>query len=222
MAKEGIVSKKRLFFVRHGKTEWNGLSRFQGKSDILLNDEGRRQAFLLSARLRPWGPFALFSSSLSRARETAEIIASRQKNVSVVQREELSEMGFGRWEGHSLHEIESRDPESFQKWKTSPFEFTPPEGEPFSSVVSRVEAVLNEIRTFDGEKIVVVSHGGILRAALVLLLDLPLSAVWRMKISNCSVTCVDLGRRGSALAFLNDEVHVLLPLMKSGKIPFPA
>ena len=76
------MPRKRFLLVRHGKTEWNGLSRFQGKSDIPLDDEGKCQAELLAARLKGWEPSGIFSSPLSRARETAEIIASRNPGFS--------------------------------------------------------------------------------------------------------------------------------------------
>jgi alpha-ribazole phosphatase/probable phosphoglycerate mutase len=201
------VPRKRILLVRHGKTEWNGFSRFQGKSDVPLDDEGKCQAELLAARLAGWEPAAVFSSTLSRARETAEVLVSRNPGVSPLLRENLAESGFGTWEGRSIHEIESADPESFRRWMDSPFENPPPGGESFASVEFRVRSALDEILSTDGERIVVVSHGGILRAMLVLLLDLPLRTVWRMKIANCSLTGIDVGKRGASLAFLNDDLH---------------
>lgn len=215
------MPRKRILLVRHGKTEWNGLSRFQGKSDIPLNDEGKCQAELLAARLEGWEPAAVFSSPLSRARETAEIIASRNPGVSPVLRENLAEMGFGTWESRSLHEIESADPESFCRWKESPFECPPPGGESYNSVKSRVRSALDEILSEDGDRTVAVSHGGILRMMLVLLLDLPPRQVWRMKISNCSATGIDVGKRGASLAFLNDDLHTRMSGSDLKKLPFP-
>lgn len=216
------MSRKRILLVRHGKTEWNGLSRFQGKSDIPLNEEGRRQAGLLSARLEGWNPSVLFSSPLSRARETAGLLASGNSGLSPVLLDELSEMSFGLWEGRSIHEIESGTPESFLKWKASPFEFPPPGGEDFSSVEPRVRAVLEKIFSSDGDRIIVVSHGGILRAMLALLLDLPLRPVWRIKIANCSISGIDVGKKGASLAFLNDDLHTRLSGAESKKLLLPA
>lgn len=215
------MPRKRFLLVRHGKTEWNGLSRFQGKSDIPLDDEGKCQAELLAARLKGWEPSGIFSSPLSRARETAEIIASRNPRVSPVLREELSEMGFGTWEGRSLHEIESADPDSFRRWIDSPFEYPPPGGESLDSVKSRVKRALDGIFPMDGDRVVVVSHGGILRVMLVLLLDLPPRQVWRMKIANCSVTGIDVGKRGASLAFLNDDLHTRMSGGEPEKLFFP-
>jgi len=84
-----------------------------------------------------------------------------------------------------------------------------------------VRSALDEILSKDGDRVVVVSHGGILRAMLVLLLDLPLRAVWRMKIANCSVTGIDVGRKGASLAFLNDDQHARMAGAGSEKLLFP-
>lgn len=216
------MSKKRILLVRHGKTEWNGLSRFQGKTDVPLDEEGRSQARSLAMRLGQLSPFpAVFSSSLSRAEETARIIVSGRSGTDVSIHEGVSEMSFGAWEGHSMHEIESRDPESFRKWKESPFEFLPPGAEPFPSLESRVRRALGEVSSAGQELILVVTHGGIVRAALAILLSLPLASVWRMKISNCSVTGIDVGKRGASLAFLNDDLHTLVDPSEALKLPFP-
>ena len=216
------MSKKRILLVRHGKTEWNGLSRFQGKTDVPLDEEGRRQARCLAMRLEQLSPFpVVFSSSLSRAEETARIILSGRSGTDVSINEGLSEMRFGAWEGHSIHEIESRDPESFRKWKESPFEYLPPGAEPFPSLESRVRLALDAVSSAGQEQILVVTHGGIVRAALAILLSLPLASVWRMKISNCSVTGIDVGKRGASLAFLNDDLHTLVDPSEAPKLPFP-
>ncbi len=127
---EAIVPKKRLLLVRHGKTEWNGLSRFQGKSDVPLNDEGKCQAELLAARLEAWHPDALFSSPLSRPGKPRRLLLPATPRISPVLLEELSEIGFGSWEGRSIHEIESADPESFRRWKDSPFDIPLPGADP--------------------------------------------------------------------------------------------
>lgn len=216
------MSKKRILFVRHGKTDWNGQFRFQGKSDIPLNDEGRRQAEKLGLRLRGGADFRIFSSPLSRAAETAGIIAAPRQKCDIQLREGLSEMCFGNWESRTLHEIEIENPEEFRRWREDPFTAVPAGGELFSEVLPRVTAVLDEIRSLEDSLIVVVSHGGIIRAALVALLGLPPSAAWRMKISNVSLTGVDLGRSGPSLSFLNDELHSFLPEEDIKRISFPA
>lgn len=201
------MSKKRILMVRHGKTEWNEQARFQGRTDVPLDDDGRAQARLLSARLKDWRPQIIYSSPLSRALETAEVIASGHENLPPVLLGGLSEMGFGAWEGRLIRDIIAADGDEFRRWMESPFESPPPGGETFDSVEFRVRAALEEIMSAEAERIVAVSHGGIIRAALAMLLGVSPAAVWRMKITNCSVTAFDIDKRGISLAFLNDDIH---------------
>ncbi len=205
------MSKKRILMVRHGKTEWNKQARFQGKTDIPLDGDGHAQARLLAARLGSWNPEIIFSSPLQRARETAEAIASEHENLSPVLLDGLSEMCFGVWEGRVIRDIIASEGESFTRWRESPFESPPPGGESFDSVGLRVRAAMEEIMSAECERVVAVSHGGIIRAALALFLDIPLAATWRMEVTNCSVTALDISKRGISLAFLNDDIHTALP-----------
>ena len=216
------MPKKSILFIRHGKTDWNSQFRFQGRNDIPLNEEGRRQAERLALRLLGETDFTIFSSPLARAAETAEIIAAPRQKCRIQLREGLSEMCFGNWESRTLREIEAESPEEFRRWMDDPFTSVPPGGELFSDVLPRVTAVLDEIRSLEESRIIVVSHGGIIRAALVALLDIPPSAAWRMKISNASLTGVDLGRSGPSLSFLNDELHTSLSEEDIKKIFFSA
>ena len=215
------MTKKHLYFVRHGKTEWNGQYRFQGKSDIPLNEEGRLQAQSLASRLGGWSGVRMLTSPLTRALETSDIIASACGAVSE-RKEGLSEIGFGAWEGLSIFETESSDPHAFREWKRNPFHFVPPGGECFPEIQNRLLPVLQEALSSVQERILVVSHGGIIRAALSLLLDLSQESVWRMKLSNCSVTAVESGKHGTSLVFLNDDIHTVLPAAILPNLPFPS
>lgn len=201
------MAKRHIFFVRHGSTDWNNALRFQGRSDIPLNDEGRAQARRLALRSGGWRDARLFCSALSRARETADIL-SASCGCEVVPRDGLLEMGFGDWEGHSMLELEKRDPEAFREWRRSPFERTPPGGESFAEIRSRLLPVLEEASACDEERVVIVSHGGVIRAALAILVGMSLDSTWRVKLSNCSVTAVESGSRGFSLVFLNDCLHL--------------
>lgn len=216
------MSRKEILLVRHGETEWNSLSRFQGQIDIPLNEEGLCQARRLSARFEGWRPSVIYSSPLSRARTTAELIAAGVPETPFVLLDGLAEMGFGSWEGRSIREVESQEPELFQRWMNSPFECPPPEGESHSLLEERVRKALKDITGAEGERLVVVSHGGILRIILALLFDIPLSTVWRMRVTNCSVTGVHVRKDRYSLAFLNDDLHVKLSEEDAKGLPFPA
>lgn len=147
-----------LYLVRHGETEWNRLRRIQGMTDIPLNDTGREQArrtgMLLTRR-----PIArVYTSPLGRARETAEIIARELGLPDPEARDALVERNYGDAEGLSFHEIELRYPPGSDV----------PGRESREEVAARVLPALQLLATqHPEESIVVVSHGGAIRAALM-------------------------------------------------------
>ena len=118
----------KLYLIRHGQTLWNQEGKIQGKTDIPLNDEGRKQAGLLAEAMenRPVG--AVYSSPLKRAFETASCVAE-QKGLSVVSLDGLREVDFGLWEGITWKEIEKNYHEDFVLWDKNPAEHTPTGGE---------------------------------------------------------------------------------------------
>ncbi|QNO36302.1 histidine phosphatase family protein [Protaetiibacter sp. SSC-01] len=146
-----------LYLVRHGETDWNAARRIQGRTDIPLNDAGRaqaRQAAELLARRR-WD--AVYSSPLSRAHETASIIAERLGIDEVTDVAELVERDYGDAEGMSFEQIEALYPEGVRA----------PGQETRAEVAARVvPALLALAERHPGERILVVSHGGAIRSVL--------------------------------------------------------
>jgi broad specificity phosphatase PhoE len=145
--------------VRHGETDWNAEHRWQGHSDTQLNELGRSQAHRLAGELEDVD--AVYSSDLSRARETAEILAERL-GLEVRLDARLRERGFGAWEGLTMNEIELVFPEAQARWRAGD-----PAGvgeESFEAFADRVGEFLEEIgRGHDGETVLVVAHGGTIR-----------------------------------------------------------
>ena len=203
------MSKRLIFFIRHGRTDWNDSSRFQGRTDVPLNDAGRAQAASLAARMRDWRGTVLYSSTMSRAFETAQILSANCGGL-IEPREGLVEMGFGDWEGRTFMELEKSATEHFHSWRANPFGNVPQGGETFEAIRARLKPVLDEVLREDAARVAVVSHGGVIRAALCMLLNLSGETAWRMRLGNCSVTGIEKGRRGISLLFLNDGVHTLV------------
>lgn len=146
-----------LYLVRHGETDWNAARRIQGRTDIPLNDTGRvqaRQAAELLAR-REWD--GVYASPLSRAAETARIIAERIGVPEVALVDALVERDYGAAEGMDFDEIAERYPEGVHA----------PGQETREEVRARlVPAMLALAAQHPGERLVVVSHGGAIRAVL--------------------------------------------------------
>jgi broad specificity phosphatase PhoE len=146
----------RIILARHGETNWNLERRWQGHSDRPLNDTGREQAEALAAELADEPIAAVYSSDLMRAHETARIVADRL-GLDVVAVPGLRERRFGSWEGLQDVEVE----------RLFPGHNGPPDGEPRDDMTRRVLESLERIAASnDGRTVLVVSHGGPIRAVL--------------------------------------------------------
>ena len=154
-----------VLLARHGETDWNAEHRFQGHADRPLNERGRAQAEALAARLAGAPLAAVYASDLRRARETAEIVA-RPHGLAVVPRAELKEVDVGSWSGLTTAEAAARFPEAFRRWRD---EGRPgwTDGETYEEMRDRALAAVLEIgAAHAGETVLVVAHGGTIRALL--------------------------------------------------------
>lgn len=201
---------RRLIFLRHGKTEWNGQFRYQGKTDVPLNDEGRMQADRTALRLNSLKVDVIYASVLSRARETAERVSRHLGAPLGGLLEELVEMDFGNWEGMQVAEVENAYKEVYAQWRKFPEKIKIPGGESFVEVVERVNRGMKKILDDGGENVLVVAHGGSIRAALTGFFAMDASAAWRTRIDNCSLTSLELWRDRVMLSFTNDTLHLLV------------
>jgi uncharacterized phosphatase len=146
-----------IYLVRHGETDWNRERRIQGATNIPLNDTGRDQASATGRLLssRPWD--AIITSPLARARETAEIIASTAGRPRLHTLDEIVERRYGEAEGLTYEQVEERFPNDADV----------PGRESRDAVAERVvPALVSLAEQYRGKSIVVVSHGGVIRALL--------------------------------------------------------
>ncbi|MBN1122091.1 MAG: alpha-ribazole phosphatase [Anaerolineae bacterium] len=197
----------RLLLVRHGQTDWNHQHRYQGQTDIPLNEAGREQAARLAPRMESYSIDTIYASDLERAWETAAIV-SRGTGLEVRPDPRLREMSFGVFEGLSFDEIGEQWPDELSAWITDRSN-TPPEGEPMDQFVARLRAFLADIEANrQDETVLIVSHGGPLKGIVRLLLGLNGSTRWTFKLSNCSLTEIML-YDPPLLVRLNDRGHFL-------------
>ena len=178
-----------LLLARHGETDDNVQPiRFQGFRDTPLNDTGREQAHELAERVATEFPpiAALWSSDLSRARETAEIVGSR---ISLEPRLDprLREANRGEWEGHLFIDIKRSDPERFAAWMRAGPEWRFPGGESLLEQQDRVSAALSDIHAEAELPALVVCHGGSIRVTLCLRDPRGLDAFHAFEIPNVAV-----------------------------------
>jgi broad specificity phosphatase PhoE len=155
--------------ARHGETNDNvEPTRFQGWTDTPLNDTGRRQAHELAADIAAGAPVgSLWSSDLSRARETAEIVGAAIGMAPVLD-PRLREGARGRWEGHLMVDIKRAEPELYAEWQRAGAGFRFPGGESLLEHQERVVASLTDIHAAGPLPALVVCHGGSIRVVLCL------------------------------------------------------
>ena len=160
----------RLYLVRHGATQLTAENRFSGMTGVELSDEGRAQAARLAERLAGDPIAAVYASTLSRAVETARIVA-RPHALGVVEDDGLREISHGRWEGLTRQEVEERFADEYATWEEDPFTFAPVGGESGIAVLARALPVVRKIvSAHEGRTVLVVSHKATLRLLLSSLL----------------------------------------------------
>jgi broad specificity phosphatase PhoE len=151
-----------ILLARHGETDWNSERRWQGHADRPLNEAGRTQAQELAESLASREIDAVYSSDLLRAHETARIVAERI-GLSVEVDSGLREVDVGDWAGREVSEIEGVDPEGFRRWREGRKGWNG--GESYEQMGERVvAAVLRIAERHPGRTILIVTHGGSIRA----------------------------------------------------------
>lgn len=163
-------SSTRVFLVRHGATNFTAENRFTGVTDVSLSDEGREQARRLAFRLGKEALAAVYASSLSRAVETAQILAEPHELV-VQARAEFREISHGHWDQMTRREVEKQFPDESSAWNKDPYTFAPPGGESGLAVTARaLPALLEVVRAHTGTNVLIVSHKATIRLLLSSLL----------------------------------------------------
>ena len=172
-----------IYYIRHGETEWNALGRLQGVQDIPLNDLGRRQsvdagrilADLLARDGRSEASIPFVASPLGRARQTMELVRGTLSLPlsGYALDDRLREIGYGQWEGSTLAEMQTQDPDLFTRRQAEKWTVAPPGGETYVSVQARMA---DWYRGLSADT-VAVAHGGTARALMVALgFETPASA----------------------------------------------
>jgi probable phosphoglycerate mutase len=164
-----------LYYIRHGETDWNEVGRFQGHRDVPLNDRGRAQAgeagaILLALMTRDGrhpSEFGFVASPLGRARATMDLLRASLglSPAGYLLDARLREIGYGDWEGLTVSEMRSRDPDVFAARELDRWSRKAPSGEAYAEVTVRVRAWFEAL----DRDTVAVAHGGTMRALTVVL-----------------------------------------------------
>ncbi|MCZ2403931.1 histidine phosphatase family protein [Paenarthrobacter sp. Z7-10] len=187
------VGRRRIIFWRHGRTSWNAAGRFQGQTDIDLDDTGRAQADKSAALLAAVGPTRILSSDLARARDTATALANLT-GLQVDTDQRLRETFAGSWEGLTFEEIGQRYPGDMLRWRQDDALVRAGGGETRVEVGERMRAaVLDSLSTLPSDgTLVLATHGGSARVGIARLLGLPYQNWQALSgLANCNWSVVE-------------------------------
>ena len=203
----------RLIAVRHGETAWNVEARLQGQLDVPLNDRGRDQARRAARVLADDRPHVVVSSDLSRARATAEAIASFTQAPLLLDAG-LRERSFGSFQGLTHLEVAERWPEHAARWKSRDPAFAPGDGESLTVFYERcVQATLRIAEAHAGRTVVVVAHGGVMDCLYRAASRIPLDAPRSWSLDNAAINRLLHTDSGFTLVGWNDTGHLVDPAL---------
>lgn len=177
-----------LYMMRHGKTDWNVIHKMQGRTDIPLNDEGRKMAKAAGRECRNIHFDICYCSPLIRARETAELVL-QGRDIPVIYDDRLMEMSFGIYEGkeYSLQTPDSpinvffQDPAHYAAVK---------DGESFEELFARTGSFIQEVITpalKENKDVLIVGHGAMNSSIVCQIKGIPLDRFWEAGIENCKL-----------------------------------
>jgi len=209
-----------VYLVRHGETAWNKEEIFRGRTDISLNEIGFREAELVGEYLKGKDIHVIYSSPLSRARETARRIA-QVFNLKVQPLEGITDMSFGKWEGRPLKEVQIHDRELYRQWIEQPHLLKLPGGESLDEVRVRAMAALEEVIQYHHEKnLVLVSHRVINKVIICGILGIDNSHFWQIGQDPTAINLIQYKNGKYILSFMNETCHLKLLKEERVKVDF--
>jgi len=196
-----------LILVRHGETTWNAESRVQGQMDSPLSELGIAQARYVAKCLESEAIAAVYSSDLSRAADTARIIAEPH-GLGVIPSRKLREADYGDWTGCTMDEVRARWPEEYRRHVHSPHTARIPGGESSVELMERSFAFAREAaERHYRESFLIVGHGGSVRGILCGILGC-LERFWGFKLNNGGISAVEWKPTGPRILGINDVSHL--------------
>ena len=194
-----------IYLLRHGEVERAEAMRFIGHLDVPLSPRGEAQCARQAARLRGAGLAAVFTSDLSRARRSGEIIGAPH-GLAPRALPAFREMDMGRWDGLTSKELQAREPDAFRDWMARVGEFPFPGGEDVPALVARVWPAFERVAAAHaGQAVAIVAHAGPNRAILCRALGLPLTRLVALGQDYAALTVLERADGRWRLLRLNER-----------------
>jgi len=193
-----------IYFVliRHGETLWTKEKRYQGSTDTRLTAKGKKQIHRFVQKISKFRPDVIFSSCLSRSKDSAKILCQPLKKRPKVDAR-LNELRFGTWEGKTADELMTEKEPSYARWYKGKI-VTPKGGESTESLRKRIKSFIRYcLKNYDNKKIIIVTHGGPIRMFLFELLNLNQQHLFQFRIDPGSMTIIGKYQYSTQLILLN-------------------
>ncbi len=200
----------KILLVRHGETDWNLAGRFQGRTDVPLNQKGAEQANALASALRGESLAAIYSSPLARAKETARLIQVFHPSAPLYEEEGLVEMDLGEFEGIEGPSWAEKHADFRKAWRDNPASVTMPGGENLQQVQARAMAALERITHSHphGSTLLVCSHNFVILTILCHALEIPLNRFRELKQGTGALNVLYMKGNKLQAKMVNDRSHL--------------
>lgn len=199
----------KLLLCRHGHVEGIDPPRFRGHREVPLTELGRRQANALAELVaQNWTPALIITSPLGRCIETGAAIA-RRTGAATRLCANFGEIHYGHWSWRELSEIEREDPETYRRWFAQPHLVRIPGGDSLQDLIARTANGLRHLLDHHAQDtIVVVAHDSANRALLMQLLDMPISAYWKVRQDPACLNEIDFMGERVQVGRVNETAHL--------------
>lgn len=198
----------RFILVRHGESEWNRISRYQGQEDAPLSELGLRQAEALAQRLATERIDTIYTSPLQRAKRTAEAIARFHPKAPFVEDKALLEIHHGDWQGLLASEVRERYREELEEWRNHPTRSQMPNGESFSNILKRTLNFRERACASDEETVIVSTHDVVVKILIADALGMPMDRLNRIWVTNASISVIEYTASLPFLVSLSEACHL--------------
>lgn len=199
----------RIILVRHGHVDWIAPERFRGRAELALSELGRRQVQAVARYIaKTWKPEAVYTSPLSRCRDTAAVIAA-PFHLSPRAVEGFCDIDYGEWQGLTREEAQARWPVETELWFRAPHLAAIPGGETLADVLSRVTAALGGVlRAHPSGIVALVGHDSVNRVLLAFALELTLSRFWHLRQEPCCINELFFDDHSFVICSMNETQHL--------------
>jgi broad specificity phosphatase PhoE len=204
----GWLRMTRVYLVRHGTTDWNKEEIFRGRVDCKLNETGQAEARALAGYFKDIPVEVIYSSPLSRATETAQVIAAA-KGLRVLPDPAFMDMDFGAWQGLPLKEVKEKYSDLYRVWRERPQAIIFPGGENLAQVRARAREGLTRVVQDNPEKtVLIISHRVVTKVLICAVLGLDDSHFWQIQQDTTAVNCFQHNRSIFITSLINDTCHL--------------